>query len=383
VNSVVLEQNDKENSMKPTVFSVASIEQTEAHVQSVRKNRLAPTLAIVFSSVLHNLKELSAVFAKYDIDVFGASTSGEIANDEVHEGSIVVMLLEISRDAYRLNLFDGEGKTSYQVGQSVADWAKTIYDDPAFMVMSAGLRADGEQIVNGIIYTMERQVPLFGGCAGTDPGMEETYVFSASQVIANGVAALIFDQNAIELQGIATSGWKGVGTPKTITKAEGNIVYSIDDEPALDVYDKYLNIGDDPTLAFEYPLLLMRDDGSSVLRGSMLVNEDKSIVYGGTVPEGAKVRFSMPPGSEIIDHAIEKMSEFNQQTPAADAIVLFSCKGRHLALGQMVEEEISAVHKLWNVPLVGFFTYGEIGPVPQGRCELHNHTLVPVLIHEK
>jgi hypothetical protein len=369
--------------MKPTVFSVASIEQTEAHLQSVRKNSLTPTLAIVFSSVLHNLKELSAVFAKYDIDVFGASTSGEITNDEVHEGSIVVMLLEIRRDAYRLNLFDGEGKTSYQVGQSVADWAKTIYDDPAFMVMSAGLHADGEQIVNGIIHTMERQIPLFGGCAGTDPGFEETYVFSASQVIANGVAALIFDQNYIELKGIAASGWKGIGTPKTITKAEGNIVYRIDGEPVLDVYNKYLNIGDDHTLAFEYPLLLMRDDGSSVMRGLMLVNEDKSIVYGGTVPEGAKVKFSMPPGSEIIDYAIEKMSEFNRQAPEADAIVLFSCKGRHLALGPMVEEEVSAVHKLWNVPLVGFFTYGEIGPAPQGRCELHNHTLVPVLIHEK
>jgi hypothetical protein len=195
--------------------------------------------------------------------------------------------------------------------------------------------------------------------------------------------ALIFDRHAIEVNGIAASGWRGIGTPKTITKAEGNIVYSIDDEPALDVYNKYLNIGDDPTLAYEYPLSLMRDDGSAVMRGVMLVNEDKSLTYGGTIPEGAQVRFSMPPGLEIIDHAIEKVSEFNRQTPGADAIVLFSCKGRHLALGPMVEDEISAIHKLWNVPLVGFFTYGEIGPLPQGRCDLHNHTLVPVIINEK
>jgi hypothetical protein len=293
------------------------------------------------------------------------------------------MLLDISRDAYRLNVFDGKGITSSQVGQSVAEWGETVYDDPAFMVMSAGLHADGEQIVNGIIYAMGRQVALFGGAAGDDLRRKDTFVFSASQVIADGVVALIFDQNAIELQGIAISGWKGIGTPKTITKAEGNIVYRIDDEPAHDMYNKYLNIGDDPNLAAEYPLLLIRDDGSFVLRAVMLVNEDKSIVYAGTVPEGAKVRFSMPAGSEIIDHAIEQMSEFNQQIPRSDAIVLFSCKGRHLALGPMVEDEISAVHKLWKVPLVGFFTYGEIGPVPQGRCDFHNHTLVPVLINEK
>jgi hypothetical protein len=195
--------------------------------------------------------------------------------------------------------------------------------------------------------------------------------------------ALGFDRNVIELQGVATSGWKGIGTPKTITKAEGNIVYSIDEEPALDVYNKYLDIGGDPSLAVEYPLLLIRDDGSSVLRAAFLVNEDKSITYSGTVPEGAKVRFSMPPGSGIIDYTIEQLTEFNQHIPRSDALVLFSCKGRHIALGQMIEDEISTIRRLWNVPLIGFFTFGEIGPVPQGQCDFHNYTLVPVLIYEK
>ena len=101
------------------------------------------------------------------------------------------------------------------------------------------------------------------------------------------------------------------------------------------------------------------------------------------MPEGAKVRFSMSPGPEIIEHAIEQMSEFSQQNPKSDAIVLFSCKTCHLALGPMIEDEISGIHKLWNSPLAGFFTFGEIGPSPQGRCDLHNHTLVPVLIQEK
>ena len=383
VNSVVPEQNERENHMKPLVFSATSVEQIESRIQGFRHDGLTPTLAIVFSSVAYNLTEVGAAFAKFNIDVFGASTSGEIINDEVHEGSIVVMLLDIKRDTYRLSAFDGEGKTSYQVGQSVAAWSKTVYDDPAFMVMSAGVRADGEQIVNGISHTMERQVALFGGLASDDLRMQETFVFNASEVLTNGVMALIFDQNVLDFQGIAASGWKGIGTPKTITKAKGNIVYRIDDEPALDMYNKYLDIGDDPVHAAEYPLLLIRDDGSVVLRAAFVVNEDKSIVYAGTVPEGTKVRFSMPPGSEIVDHALEQMTDFSKRNLRPDAIVLFSCKARHLALGPMVEEEISGIRKLWKAPLVGFFTYGEIGPGPKGRSDFHNYTLVPVLIHEK
>ena len=372
--------------MKPTVFSVTSVEEIGPYLQDVRQEGLTPTLAIVFSSIFYDLEELKTVFTEFDIDVFGATSSGEITNDGIHEDSISVMLLEISRDAYRLKVFDGKGKTSSEVGQAVGKWAKTIFEDPAFMLMSAGLRANGEQIVKGIIYTTERQVPLFGCLAGAgDPltQLEDTFVFNTSEVLGNGVVALVFDRNVIELQGVAASGWKGIGTQKTITKAKGNIVYSIDGEPALDVYNKYLDIGGDPMVAAEYPLLLMRDDGSSVLRAAFLVNEDKSIIYAGTVPEGAKVRFSLPPGPEIIDFAIAQMTKFNEQIPKSDAVVLFSCKGRHVTLGEMVKDEISAIRKLWNVPLVGSFTFGEIGPAPQGMSDFHNYTLVPVLMYEK
>ena len=369
--------------MKSNVFSVTSVEEIESNLQSVQEEGMVPTLAIVFSSVVHNLEDLKSAFAKYNIEVFGASSSGEIINDEVLEDAIAVMLLDISREAFRLNVFDGEGKTSYDVGQGVAEWAKPFCENPAIMLMSAGLLVDGQKLVKGVIDNLGLQVSLFGCLAGDNLNFKETFVFNSSQVIANGAVALIFDQNVVELQGHAVSGWKGIGTPKTVTKATGNIVHEIDDEPALDMYNKYLKIGDDPALAVEYPLLLIRDDDSVVLRAVMGVNEDKSIVYAGTVPEGAKVKFSMPPGSEITDLAIEQMSEFNQQIPGSNAIVLFSCKARHLALGPMVEDEISAIHKLWNVPLVGFFTYGEIGPVAKAGCDFHNYTLVPVLINER
>jgi hypothetical protein len=370
--------------MKAMVFSATSVEQIESRFEDVLKEGQKPSLAIVFSSPVHDLKALSAAFAKHDIEVFGASTAGEILNDKIHQESIVAMLLDVSRDAYQIKVFDGQEKTSSQVGQSVAEWAKTVYDNPALVVMTGGLLTNGDHIVKGIIEEMGRQTPLFGGMAGDDLKIKETFVFDGSRITSNGAVALIFDSNVIGVKGVAFSGWKGIGTPKTVTKAEGNIVYEIDGEPAVDVYKKYLNLGDELWITgfAEYPLLLNRDDGSSVLRVAA-ITQDKSLVYLGSVPQGAKVRFGMAPGPEIIDHAIEQISEFKREAPRSEAIVLFSCKSRHLAFGPMVEDEISAVRKLWGVPLVGFFTYGEYGPVLQGRCDFHNETLVPVLIYEK
>jgi hypothetical protein len=352
--------------MKVRAFSASSIPAVEAGIQEFLKNGNTPTLAIVFASIAHDLEKVRQVFLSHDIQLFGGSSSGEITDDSDHEESIACMLLDIAPQAFRLNGFASVDQTSYQLGQQVGGWAKQVFEKPAIMVLSAGLQADGEQIVNGIIDIIGYQAPLFGGMAGDDTHMQGSYVFAAGQVVSYGVLALAFDQNLVELSGTTVSGWRGIGTPKTITQSVGNIVYSIDNQPALDVYAKYLNLSLDSsiTLSAEFPLLLMRDDETFVLRAAMIIKEDKSLIYAGSVPQGSKVFFSMPPGSEIIDRALENLEEFRKIHPATDAVVMYSCKSRHISLGPIIADEIAAVYKL-------------------GRCDFHNNTVSIVLIREK
>jgi hypothetical protein len=46
----------------------------------------------------------------------------------------------------------------------------------------------------------------------------------------------------------------------------------------------------------------------------------------------------------------------------------------------MIAEEISAASDLWNAPLIGFFSYGEIGHNLAGTCDFYNETLSLVSI---
>jgi hypothetical protein len=88
------------------------VKEMELRLENALKEGPKPTLAIVFGSVAHDLKRVGATFAKQDIHVFGASTAGEILNDEIHEESIVAMLLDVSREAYKVRVFYGQEKTS-------------------------------------------------------------------------------------------------------------------------------------------------------------------------------------------------------------------------------------------------------------------------------
>lgn len=369
--------------MNPIVFSAPSVEAILSRLQAMDRDSMRPTLAIVFCALSSQLEEVRSVFAAQGISLFGASSGSGFTQAGVSEGSIAAMLLDLPESSFQVGIFDGRSKAAAHTGRMVADWAQHLFNEPALLIIPSGLHYNGEQIIDEIMGVMERPIPLFGGFAGFQADTDQSFVFTTDQVIEKGIIALAFDRSAVDLEGVAASGWKGIGTPKTITRSNGNVIYEIDGAPALDMYNKYLKIGRDPTLAYEYPLLLLRNDGSSILRGSVMVNEDKSITYGGDVPQGAKVRFSIPPGLEITDRALDIVSQLKNRVPSADAVVLFSCKGRQYSLGPMVEDEISAIHRLWQAPLIGLFTDGEIGPVPMGRCDLHNHTLIPVIIRQK
>ena len=48
-----------------------------------------------------------------------------------------------------------------------------------------------------------------------------------------------FTPDKIEIKGLATSGWKPLGTYHTVTKAEGNVIHTINNVPALDFFIRF------------------------------------------------------------------------------------------------------------------------------------------------
>ena len=69
--------------------------------------------------------------------------------------------------------------------------------------------------------------------------------------------------------------------------------------------------------------------------------------------------------------------------PEADALVIFSCAGRILSLGPMMNQEIEGVKKVWNVPMVGMFSNAELARATGGKLEMHNLTTCAVALKEK
>jgi hypothetical protein len=369
--------------MKATSFHADTIDHLREQLSKHLNTDAVPDFAIVFTSVALGIDEVVETIKPFNIPVFGASSCGEILADgketnTLYDGCAVVSLVNLDPGKFRIRIFEGNEVTSHELGKTIGTWSRGEFERPAIIVAGGGLSTDGEEMVKGILETMESKPLLFGGLAGDDSMFKATFVFDHDRVVDRGAIALIFDTDKVQVEGLATSGWVGLGSEKIITSAEGNVVYTIDNEPALDLYCRYLGISheDMPAIGVEYPLLVFRDDGTSVLRATMAVDHDHgSITFAGTVPQKARVKISSSPGFQVIDQTSRSLDALHRGTPKADMILMISCMARHLALGPAVEEEIRHAQSLWNVPLIGFFSYGEIGHGETGQCDFHNETL--------
>jgi len=358
-----------------------------------------PTIAIVFISIKQDRQAVCEILHKEGIDIIGATSSGEFIDGHQSEGETVVMLFDLNKNDYCILFEDIGERTLNDAAENMARSALQKFDNPAFILCSTLLAADGKMLDGEtLIHSIEKitgpQVNLFGGMAGDDITFTGTWVFTNSQSTDYGMVSLVLDEDKISLHGMALSGWKPVGVFRTATKTEGNLIYTIDNEPALEMYLRFLgedrSTADDQVSFFDsigvhYPFQVERGNREPKMCAPIGYDkEKKALMCESDVPQGSRFRFSTPPDFDIVETVIGKAKELKEKTHAeADAILIFSCAGRLSALGPMAQEENEGLYKIWNVPMAGFYTYGEFGKAVNGKHEFHSTTNSWVALKEK
>jgi hypothetical protein len=363
--------------------------------------RFKPTLAIVFLSVKQDRDAISKLLDEKGIQVFGATTAGEFIDGEIEAGSIVILLLDMNPAHFKIEFLETSQATAYEDATILGVMGRENFTNPAFIIANSGVALDGEPFVEGIIQgfqqsasTKNQEITIFGGKAGDDLALESTFVFTNGKSNDCALVALIIDENKIDVKGIATCGWKAIGTTKTVTKSEGNIVYTIDDKPALDMLMNYLGVEikqeDNKEIvtflsSWYYPLQVERENVDPVIRTAMFANrEERALICSGKVPQGSKIRFSLPPDFDSIDTVVADCTGIKEEAqPEADALIMFSCVSRYLSFGIVMKEEIEQVQNIWGAPMAGFFSYGEYGKSKNGKYDYHNNTCCLVILKEK
>ena len=370
-------------------------------VQDALNNSLAdgfkPTLAFVFASIKQDITAIAAILDKQGIAIFGATTGGEFIDGDIGSGTIAILLVDMNPAYFKVLLYDYRDKDPRVVAREMTAEAKESFKNPSFII-SVSVDITGEYgpiLEDSLIKSMEsvtgKEAIIWGGRAGDDFVFKETVVFNHTLSTKSGIIMLVLDGDKILVRGAAASGQMAVGTEKTITKAIGKWIYEIDHKPAAEMVLKYLglNLTQQEAETF-YPkesivFSVSRDKGDPVLRGLGVFDwKNKSFSSLGDMHEGDKIRLTIPPDFEVIEEVRKNAEKIKQEElPEADALLMFSCIDRLRQFGPLVGDEIEGVRKVFNVPMAGFFTYGEFGRTKNGYNEFHASTCCWVALKEK
>ena len=377
--------------MRTITLKSTSIKQIIKSIDKTLKDDFVPSVAFIYSASTFNILKLAKKLGKYSFPIMGATTDGEIyanEDDGINEvdGHIICMLIEVDKSSIEMTFIEtDETQDAFSIGEHIGMWAKSSFSTCSIITLTSGLSFDNDAYTQGIL---SREIDyVFGGASGDGLLLEETFVFSNNIVSNQGVVALALDKSKIDILGSRAFGWEGIGKERIVTKASKNIVYEIDGQPAVDFYKNYLDITaeDMPHVGIEYPLEVRLRNGQIVYRAVLDIDEtNSSLVFAGHVEEKAWVRISAPKGRNIIKEVEDSVSKVLEENPTfqPQLALLFPCCSRKQVLGHLTSLEIESVYKHSQVPMIGFFAYGEIGAFP-GGYSFHNETFVTAFLREK
>ena len=289
-----------------------------------------PTLGICFISKSQERIAIANLLDAEGISVFGCTTNGEFIDEETEKSSAAILLLDMNKEHFQIYFEEYPDKNYREIAKGIAQKAKAKFAAPAFLIGTSHAAADGEEILRGIEEVAGSVVNAFGGAAGDDYSFTDTFVFTNGRDSGNAIVCIALDESKVEIKSIATCGWKAVATEKLVTKSEGNHVYTVDNIPVLDITAKYggiENVTPDNNylmveIAANFPLQLQREKGDPIMRPGLQVDwDDHSFYTSGTVPEGSKIRFSLPPDWDVMEKVVKGVENLKAtEMPEADAV---------------------------------------------------------------
>jgi len=323
--------------------------------------------------------------------IVGCSTAGEIFGTKISDHSLSVAVVRFDHGSVASAIAPvRSAEESYTAGQSLA----SQLEGPSLrgvLVLSDGLNVNGSELVRGLNSVLPESVVVTGGLAGDGDRFQRTWLIRDGAPDSGFVSATGLYGDSIGIHHGSKGGWDIFGPERVITRSDGNVLYELDGKPALQLYKEYL--GDRaaglPATALLFPLAIRPSatEKETLVRTILAVNEDdNSMTFAGDVPQDSLAQLMRANFDRLIEGAsgAALMTRNGHDVLGETLAIAISCIGRRLVLGERAEEEVEATSDVLSegTKQIGFYSYGELSPLANGRCDLHNQTMTLTTITE-
>ena len=374
-------------SMKQFQFAYEGDEHFQQQLAEIRGWRDAnPSYATLFriysdDMELDHIRHVCDILdeAMPDALYMGATTHANIMNGALAEASIILSctVFEYETTQMKLLQFPFSEENAKEVVDELRDYCEA---NPwvSAVEMHANMLGVSVREFCDEMTELRDDIQVYGGGA-YNPRMDDemTVVFSKGNGFSDhSIVFLLLGGPDFHTYSTLIAGWKPLTRKFRITKADRQLLYELDGEPAFNVYQKFLKISRSDNLVantVEFPLF-MDYKGVPVLRCPLGINDDDALVMATEVLEGTDVRIAYGDPETIlasIRQDGQKIADFQPEV-----IQTFSCAARKAFWGDdNVSDETLLLSGI--APTSGFYTSGEF--LRMGS-EMRNFNITLVLV---
>jgi hypothetical protein len=356
-------------------------------------------LVIIFASPQYIVPETQSVISRIlkPKHLVGSSTGRIILSNGV--ANLGIAIVGINSDDMRFGVSAISGIDAQNMYSTGFDLARKAAQDlnsshrEVFIIFSEGIEKNSSQFIRGVKEALGGGFPVLGAISSDDFKYKRLSQFFQDQILHNSVVGLLLG-GAFNLALGCKHSFKPLGKPRTITKVDGCIVRTIDNEPAVEIYKHFLGSDAEGLKNFTlnssaamYPLgFYLEESRQYLLRNIIDILEDGSIVCHEGIPQGAEVHLMISNNESCRNSAIEaaELVKASLADKPAKLVLVFESLARHRILGRNTSSEIQAIKDVLGktTPIVGMCSYGEIGPFETlsniKNIYLHNESILIV-----
>lgn len=359
--------------MKTFVFDFKKDYISSNFIDYINSHNNDNVLIQLFCGELENLdfyaKKVKDTF--FNAVIIGTSTAGEIKEDKILENSVIIVISVFENTTLKVSY--SSNKDEYQRAKELLKDV-LVKNTKAIICFSDGLHSDLSNFLAGVNDFLPKGIIFAGGVAGDNNRFKKTHVICNGKVLCNGSVMVSLNSDTLKVENFYNFGWSDVGVGHLVTKAKGNIIYTIDNKPAIEFYKRYLGkeaIDAFPNSTVFFPLIVKRGD-KLMARVVIGIREDGSLILESDIKEGEKVKIGVAKKDDLIDVD----ATFNIDV---ESFFIYVCSAVKKILPNLMVEEIRPFSKIAKT--AGFFTYGEF--FTNDKVWLFNYTMTVLALSEK
>lgn len=306
----------------------------------------------------------------------GASASGCIFEGRISSEKLVVSCLIFEKqDSFaQACLFPVERENLSAFQTSLRETLKGLRNVKAIEIMTTIDTIPIREICGIIQKEVPEDIPIWGGGAFGDNEFQAFLFKKGSDFQFAGVLMTFVGGSDIHVQYDYVSGWKTLGYPLKVTRAEGYVLHELDGHPAYQIYEHYLRIPNDDHIfynALEFPFAVQHED-RMLLRHALSCDRNGALTMSTQIPEGSVLHVTYGDPETIMQDVMQCAQAIADFKP--EVISIFDCFGRKTFWGGTeATREIIPFHQIAST--YGFCTAGELIRW-KNSMDHHNLTLI-------